>query len=68
MSFEIDALFDGNFLIALRIPFSQTRLKAKLPFPKCYFTDLQLSLFLNDWVLSTCQSLRPLVLMALVKY
>ena len=61
MSFEIDALFEGNFLIALIIPFLEADLKEKLPFPKCSFVNPQLSLFLNDWVLSTCQSLRPLV-------
>ena len=53
MSFEIDALFDGNFLIALIMLFLETGLKEKLPFPKCSFINLQLSSFLKDWVLST---------------
>ena len=65
MSFEIDALFDGNFLIALIMLFLETGLKEKLPFPKCSFINLQLSSFSNGRVLSTCQILRPLV--ALVK-
>ena len=60
MSFKIDALFEGNFLTALIIPFLETGLKEKLSFPKCSFIDLQLSSFLNDWVLSNCQSLRDI--------
>ena len=66
MSFEIDALFEGNFLIALIISFLETGLKEKLLFPKCSFIIPQLSSFLNDWVLSSCRSLRPLV--TLVKW
>ena len=54
MSFEIDVLFKGNLLIALIKSFLETGLKEKLPFPKCHFINLQLSSFLNDWVLSTC--------------
>ena len=61
MSFETDALFEGNFFIALIIPLLETGLKERLPFPKCSFINLQLSSFLNDWVLPTCRSLRPLV-------
>ena len=61
MSFEIDALFEGNFLIAVIISFLETGLKEELPFPKCSFINLPLSSFLNDWVISTCRSLRPLV-------
>ena len=65
MSFEINALFEVNFLIALIIPFLETAFKEKLQFPKCSFINLQLSSFLDDWVLSTFRSLRPL--MTLVK-
>ena len=61
MIFGIDALFEGNFLMALLIPFLVTSLEENLPFSKCSFINLQLSSFLNDWVLSTCRSLRPLV-------
>ena len=61
MIFEIDALFEGNFLMALLMPFLVTGLEEKLPLPKCSFINLQLSSFLNDWVLSTRRSLRPLV-------
>ena len=61
VSFEIDALFEDNFLNALIIPFLEAGLKEKLPFLKWSFINLQPSSFLNDWVLSTCQSLRPLV-------
>ena len=48
MSFEIDALFGDNFLIARIIPFSDTGLKEELPSSKCIFITLQLSLFLSD--------------------
>ena len=64
MSFEINALFEVNFLIALIIPFLETAFKEKLQFPKCSFINLLPSL-LDDWVLSTFRSLRPL--MTLVK-
>ena len=64
MSFEINALFEVNFLIALIIPFLETAFKEKLQFPKCSFINL-LPSFLDDWVLSTFRSLRPL--MTLVK-
>ena len=61
MLFEINVLFDGNFLMAPTISFLETILKEKLPFQKCAFINLQLSLFSNDWVLSAGRSLRPLV-------
>ena len=54
MTYEIDALFEGNFLIELIISFLETGLNEKLPFRKWSFINLQLSSFLSDWVLSTC--------------
>ena len=48
MSCEIDALFEDNFLIAVIIPFLETGLKEKLPFPRSSFINLQLSSFSND--------------------
>ena len=50
MSFKIDGLFEGNFVMALIIPFLEFRLKAKLPFPTYSFINPQLSSILNDWI------------------
>ena len=61
MTYKIDALFEGNFLIELMISFLETGLNEKLPFRKWSFINLQLSSFLSDWVLSTCRSLKPFV-------
>ena len=65
MPFEIDALIEGNFLIALIISFLENGSKSKYSFPNFSFINLQLSSFFKDWVLPTCGSLGALV--ALVK-